>query len=126
MELSYSNMGLSVTGLSCSLSDIGFYPKGNSELFCLSDMGFPAVDILPFFSLKFSSNLQGPKMAVLVLMPNFWWNGLNFSRHPQSMSRPIHLPTSLPETITLFPELSVSHGLSSSLIFPTLFPSFPL
>ena len=47
MELSsHSNMGLSVTGLGCSLSDIGLSPKGNSELCCLSDMGFPAKDIL--------------------------------------------------------------------------------
>ena len=84
MELSsHSNMGLSVTGLGCSLSDIGFSPKVNSELCCLSDMGFPAEDILQFFSLKFSSYSRGPKMAVLVLMLNLRWNDLDFFRPPQ-------------------------------------------
>ena len=66
---------------------MGFSAGGNSELCCLSDMGFPAEDIediLQFFPVKFSSYSQGPKMAVLVLMLNFRWDGLNFSRPPQS------------------------------------------
>ena len=35
------------------------------------------------FPVKFSSYSQGPKMAVLVLMLNFRWDGLNFSLPPQ-------------------------------------------
>ena len=65
---------------------MGFSARGNSELCCLSDMGLTAddiEDILQFFPLKFSSYSQGPKMAVLVLMLNFRWDGLNFSRPPQ-------------------------------------------
>ena len=53
---------------------MGFSAEGNSELCCLSDMGFPAV-----FPINFSSYSQGPKMAVLVLILNFRWDGLNFS-----------------------------------------------
>ena len=37
------------------------------------------------FPVKFSSYSQGPKMAVLALMLNLRWNGLNFSWPPQNM-----------------------------------------
>ena len=52
-------------------------------------MGFPAEDIediLQFFPSKFSSYSQGLKMAVLVLMLNFRWDGLNFSQPPHLYS----------------------------------------
>ena len=49
--------------------------------------GIPCRGHSAVFPVKFSSYSQGPKMAVLVLMLNLRWNGLNFSRPPHSGRR---------------------------------------
>ena len=72
-------------------------------------MGFPAV-----FPIKFSSYSQGPKMAVLVLMLNFRWDGLNFSRPPQSRGPPEAGEEFL--KFCLHSDMGLSRALSSVLI----------
>ena len=79
-------------------------------------MGLPAEDIediLQFFPLKFSSYSQGPKIVVLVLMLNFRWDGLNFSRPPQLC------PWLRPGDLSCYSEnVSLSSCLMRTVVFP--------
>ena len=63
-------MGLSTTGVGSVVFLIWDYLPRTLRTFCS-------------FSCKVQLYSQGPKMAVLVLMLNFRWDGLNFSRPPQ-------------------------------------------
>ena len=85
-------------------------------------MGLPAEDfedILQFFPVKFSSYSQGAKMAVLVLMLNFRWDGVNFSRPPHFcsddpfMSRTLH---------SLLGQLQIHKQLHSETLFGIIVP----
>ena len=75
----HSDMGLSRAWSSVLILIWGFLPLAWAVVFWywIPCWGHSAV-----FSVKFSSSLQGPKMAVLAIMLNLRWNGLNFSPPP--------------------------------------------
>ena len=77
----HSDMGLSRALSSVLILIWDFLPRAWALLSFW--YGIPCLRHSAVFPVKFSSYSQGPKMAVLVLMLNLRWNGLDFSWPPQ-------------------------------------------